>query len=131
MADILLDSDVIIEWLRGNQPVAGSMLKLLESGHNLLWTPVSIAKIFAGSRKDESARMETLFLILETLPISGTVGEKAGQYLQKYSRSHGIELGDALIASLACVTRLSLWTLNRKHYPMPEIRFFSPNSTGD
>jgi hypothetical protein len=128
LADILLDSDVIIEWLRGNQPVAGSLLKLLENGHNLLWTPVSIAEIFAGARKSENARIETLFLILEILPISGTIGKKAGHYLQKYSKSHGVEFGDALIAASACVARLSLWTLNRKHYPMSEIRLFSPNS---
>ena len=131
MADILLDSDVIIEWLRGHQPVAGSLLTLLENGHNLMWTPVSIAEIFAGARKSEDARIETLFQILETLPISATIGRKAGYYLQTYSKSHSVELGDALIAASACITRLSLWTLNRKHYPMPEIRLFSPNLKSD
>jgi len=131
LADILLDSDVIIQWLRGYQPVADSLLKVLGSGHNLLWTPVSIAEIFAGARKSESAPIEKLFLILETLPISATIGRKAGYYLQKYSKSHSVELGDALIAASACITRLSLWTLNRKHYPMPEIRLFVPNSKSD
>jgi predicted nucleic acid-binding protein len=111
--------------------VAGSLLKLLEGGHNLLWTPVSIAEIFAGARKSESARIETLFLILETLPISVAIGRKAGYFLQKYSSSHSVELGDALIAASACLARLSLWTLSRKHYPMPEIRLFSPNSKRD
>jgi predicted nucleic acid-binding protein len=131
LADILLDSDVIIEWLRGSQPVAGSLLKLLEGGHNLLWTPVSVAEVFAGARKGESARIETLFLILETLPISMHIGKKAGYYLQKYSRSHSVELGDALIAASACEARLPLWTLNRKHYPMREIRLFLPDSKRD
>ena len=125
MADILLDSDVIIAWLRGYQPVADTVLHLLESGHSLLWTPVSIAEIFAGARKSESSRLETLFQILETLPISGTIGKKAGHYLQKYSRSHSLELGDALIAASASVSNLSLWTINKKHYPMPEVRLFS------
>ena len=125
LADILLDSDVIIAWLRGYQPVAGAVLKLLESGHSLLWTPVSIAEIFAGARKSESARLETLFQILETLPISETIGKKAGYYLQRYSKSHGLELGDALIAASACTTNLSLWTINKKHYPMPEVQFFT------
>ncbi len=126
MADILLDSDVIIEWLRGCQPVAGSILKLLENGHTLLWTPVSTAEIFAGARKNDSARIETLFLILEMLPISAAMGRKAGSYLQKYSRSHSVELGDALIAAAASVTNLPIWTINKKHYPMPDIRIFSP-----
>jgi predicted nucleic acid-binding protein len=125
LADILLDSDVIIAWLRGYQPVAGTVMDLLEGGHNLLWTPVSIAEIFAGARKSEIANLETLFQILEILPISETVGKKAGHYLQKYSKSHNLELGNALIAASACVARLSLWTINKKHYPMPEVRLFS------
>jgi predicted nucleic acid-binding protein len=126
LADILLDSDVIIAWLRGSESVAGAVMNLLESGHNLLWTPVSVAEIFAGARKTESARIETLSLILETLPISETIGKEAGRYLQKYSKSHRLELGDALIAASASMAGLSLWTLNRKHYPMPEVRLFYP-----
>ena len=128
MADILLDSDVIIAWLRGYQPIAGTVLHMLESGHSLLWTPVSIAEIFAGARKNESSRLEALFQILETLPISETIGKKAGYYLQKYSKSHSLELGDALIAASAGMANLSLWTLNKKHYPMTEVRLFSPLS---
>jgi predicted nucleic acid-binding protein len=126
LADILLDSDVIIAWLRGYQPVSNAIQNLLESGCSLLWTPVSIAEIFAGARKHEIARLETLFQILELLPISEAIGRKAGYYLQKYSKSHGVELGDALIAASAGIANLSLWTINKKHYPMPEVRIFSP-----
>ncbi len=126
LADILLDSDVIIAWLRGYHPVADAILDLLKSGHTLLWTPVSIAEIFAGAKRNEVARLETLSQILETLPISETIGKKAGLYLQKYSKSHSVELGDALIAASAGSANLSLWTINKKHYPMPEVRFFSP-----
>jgi hypothetical protein len=126
LADILLDSDVIIAWLRGYQPVAGAVLNLLENSHSLLWTPVSIAEIFAGAKKKEVAHLQTLFQILETLPISETIGKKAGYYLQNYSKSHSVELADALIAASAFVVNLSLWTLNKRHYPMPEVRMFSP-----
>jgi predicted nucleic acid-binding protein len=128
LADIVLDSDVIIAWLRGSESVAGAVMNLLESGHNLLWTPVSVAEIFAGAREAESARIETLFLILETLQISETIGKEAGRYPQKYSKSHSLELGDALIAASASMAGLSLWTLNKKHYPMPEVRLFYPKS---
>ena len=128
MADIILDSDVIIAWLRGSESVAGAVMNLLESGHNLLWTPVSVAEIFAGAKKTESARLETLFLILETLPISETIGKEAGRFLQKYSKSHNLELGEALIAASASTAGLSLWTLNKKHYPMPEVQLFCPKS---
>jgi predicted nucleic acid-binding protein len=37
-------------------------------------------------------------------------------------KSRGVELGDALIAASAGVSGLMLWTMNKNHYPMPEIR---------
>jgi predicted nucleic acid-binding protein len=126
MADILLDSDIIIAWLRGHGPISGPVLKLLENRHTLLWTPVSIAEIFCGVKAAEIQQIEKLFLVLETIPISESIGRQAGLYLQKYSKSHGIELGDALIAATAGVSGFMLWTMNKKHFPMPGIRLFSP-----
>jgi len=126
VAEILLDSDVIITWLRGSDPIASLVLELLEKGEVVTWTPVSIAEIFAGVRKGEERQIEDLFLILETLPLSTEIGRRAGRYLNAYSRSHGIELADALIAAAAHVRDIPLWTLNRRHYPMRDVQFFSP-----
>jgi predicted nucleic acid-binding protein len=126
MADVLLDSDIIIAWLRGYARELDAIQKLLVSGHILLWTPVSIAEIFCGARTAEIKQIEKLFLVLETVPISEAIGKQAGKYLQKYSKSHGVELGDALIAAAAHVSGLMLWTMNKKHYPMPGIQLFSP-----
>ena len=125
MAEILLDSDVIISWLRGCEPTSGGVIRLLDDGDSLIWTPVSVAEIFAGVRESEEERVERLFLILDTVALSSEIGRKAGRYLSAYAKSHHVELGDALIAASAAVHRLPLWTFNRKHYPMPDIRFFS------
>jgi predicted nucleic acid-binding protein len=46
-----------------------------------------------------------------------------GHYLKSYAKSHGVELGDALIAACASSEDLQLWTRNKKHYPMRDIRF--------
>jgi predicted nucleic acid-binding protein len=127
MDDVLLDSDIIIAWLRGYAPESDAIQKLLERGCALLWTPVSIAEIFYGARPAEIKQIEKLFLILETVPISEAIGMQAGKYLQKYSKSHGVELGDALIAAAAHISGLMLWTGNKKHYPMAGIQLFSPS----
>ena len=58
------------------------------------------------------------------LPIDHSVGELAGDFLRQYSKSHGLEMPDALIAASALQNRAQLWTRNRKHYPMPELSFF-------
>lgn len=126
MAETLLDSDVIIAWLRGYEPIARLIPALLQKGEVLSWTPVSVAEIFAGVRKSEERQVENLFLVLEPLSLSPAMGRKAGQYLRAYSRSHGVELADAFLAAAAHSEGMQLWTLNRKHYPMRDIQFFSP-----
>jgi predicted nucleic acid-binding protein len=128
LAEILLDSDVIIAWLRGNEPFAESIPELLERGEVLAWTPISVAEIFAGARKGEERELENLFLVLQPIPLSADIGRKAGNYLRAYARSRGVELADALVAATAHFNRIPLWTLNRKHYPMRDIRFFAPPS---
>ena len=123
---ILLDSDVIIAWLRGYDPYTRVIPELLDKGNVLAWTPVSVAEIFAGARKSEEKHIENLFLIFDALPVSPEIGRIAGSYLNLYRKSHGMDLGDALIAATASITGMKLWTLNRKHYPVREIGFFAP-----
>ncbi len=124
MDKILLDSDVIIEWLRGHQPFVEQIPKLIETHSELFWTPVSVAEVFAGVRKGEEDTVSNLLLLLEPIAISIEHGRKAGAYLKAYAKSHSVELGDSLIAACASSTDLKLWTLNKKHYPMKDIAFY-------
>jgi predicted nucleic acid-binding protein len=128
LTEILLDSDVIIAWLRGHSPFAELIPELLSKANLLAWTPVSVAEIYAGVRRGEDSRIENLFLVLETVPLSAEIGKKAGNYLHVYSKSRGVELGDALIAATAHVHALRLWTLNKKHYPMKDLELYSARS---
>lgn len=124
MAKILLDSDVIIEWLRGHEPFVTKIPQLVEEHSQLFWTPVSVAEIFSGVRKGEEARVANLFVLLESVSISPDIGKKAGEYLRSYAKTHAVEIADALVAASAFTENLSLWTLNRKHYPMKDLSFF-------
>jgi hypothetical protein len=60
LAEILLDSDIIIAWLRGYNPFAKILPGLLVRGEVLAWTPVSVAEIFAGARKGEEGQLQNL-----------------------------------------------------------------------
>lgn len=124
MAKILLDSDVVIEWLRGHEPFVTKIAQLLAEHSQLFWTPVSVAEIYSGVRKGEEARVANLFVLLEPVSISADIGKKAGEYLRSYAKSHGVEIADALVAACAFTENLGLWTLNRKHYPMKDLSFF-------
>jgi len=124
MDKILLDSDVIIEWLRGHQPFVEQIPKLIETHSELFWTPVSVAEVFAGVRKGEEDTVSNLLLLLEPIAISIEHGRKAAAYLKAYAKPHSVELGDALVAACASSTDLKLWTLNKEHYPMKDIAFY-------
>jgi predicted nucleic acid-binding protein len=126
LAEILLDSDVIIAWLRGYEPFADALPDMLARGDVLAWTPVSIAEIYAGVKQGEEQDTDGLFLTLEVYPLTAEIGIIAGKYVHRYGKSHAVEVPDALIAATAKVHGLPLWTLNKKHYPMRDIRFFSP-----
>ncbi|MGA7842599.1 MAG: PIN domain-containing protein, partial [Candidatus Acidiferrales bacterium] len=64
------------------------------------------------------------FAAVQAIPIDTEIGVRAGLFLRQYAKSHGVELGDALIAATAALHDLQLWTRNRRHYPMKELRFF-------
>jgi predicted nucleic acid-binding protein len=122
---VLVDSDVLIEVSRGrNLALVSRWLNLSQSADPVLYSPVSAAELWAGARASEHEALTALFQALLCVPIDMDVGRQAGDYLRQYRKSHRVELGDALIASAALLSRASLWTLNRKHYPMKELAFF-------
>jgi predicted nucleic acid-binding protein len=68
--------------------------------------------------------LTNLFLALTCVPSDAQTGLRAGGYLRQYHRSHGVELGDALIGSAALLNGAALWTRNKKHYPMKDVSFY-------
>ena len=62
--------------------------------------------------------------VLDTMicvPLNDEIGRRAGSYLRQFHRSHGLDIGNALIAAAAAVHGCALWTRNQKHYPMKNI----------
>jgi predicted nucleic acid-binding protein len=85
---------------------------------------VSVAELWHGARQTDDAILQAIFAAIQAIPIDAEIGQRAGAFLKQYAKSHGVELGDALIAATASVHALQLWTRNRRHYPMKELRFF-------
>lgn len=122
---ILVDSDILIEVSRGkDQDIVSRWTELGRSDNLILFSPVTVAELWAGARPREYEALANLFRALVCAPIDNETGRQAGDYLRQYRKSHGVELGDALIASAALLNRAELWTRNRKHYPMKELSFY-------
>jgi predicted nucleic acid-binding protein len=122
---VLVDSDILIEVSRGRDAIIVSRwIDLSNSDAAVLYSPVSVAELWAGARPSEHDALNNLFRALMCTPIDEETGRQAGVYLRQYRRSHGVELADALIAAGTVANHAELWTRNRKHYPMKEVSFF-------
>jgi predicted nucleic acid-binding protein len=122
---VLVDSDILIEVSRGkNTGIVSAWIKLSSSDAAVLYSPVSVAALWAGARPSEHDDLTNLFRALKCAPIDEDVGLKGGVYMRQYGRSHGVEVADALIAASAVASGAELWTRNRTHYPMKEVSFF-------
>jgi hypothetical protein len=122
---VLVDSDILIEASRGRDAeLVSRWTELSGSDAAVLYSPVSAAELWAGARPSEHSALDNLFRALTCVPIDAETGRQAGEFLGRYRKSHGMELGDALVAAGALANGAALWTRNRKHYPMKELAFF-------
>ena len=63
---------------------------------------------------------------MEEVRIDGEIAVDAGRYRNKVYSSHGLLLPDALIAASAKKVGAVLITLNKRHYPMKDIKIQVP-----
>ena len=103
VADILVDTDVFIDHLRGAQQLAPGR-------HRLHYSVITRAELFAGNTA--SNLVSTLLVPFREIPIERTVAERAG----RIRRESGIRLPDALIAATAIEHKLGLATRNRTDF---------------
>ena len=116
---IVVDSDVIIWILRGDNQITERFKNaVVENNGNVFVTPIQLAEVFAGMLPKEKTIVDDFFDSLEILAIDGKSGRLAGEFLNRFGKSHNVTLTDALVAAVSRVTGCELWTRNRKHYPM-------------
>lgn len=103
MSGVLLDSDVLIDHLRGHRPVQVS------DGMSI--SVVTRTELYAGRRREES-RIEVLLERILELDIDTVIARDAG----RIKRDTGLKTADALIAATALEHKLPLMTRNRRHF---------------
>ncbi len=117
MAEVLLiDTDVIIDYLRGH-PDAIAYVESLASP--VLICAVTVAELYAGVREGEERRaLEAFLSAFEIVPVDKEAAVNGGLHRRDYGKSHNVELPDALVAAAAQTREATLVTLNKKHFPM-------------
>jgi predicted nucleic acid-binding protein len=111
----LVDTDVIIWYMRGNTRAANALYKL----DRFAISAVTYIELLQGMRDKEEVRILRATLKnwdTPILPVSEEVSGKAVSYIEQYFLSHSLRLADALIGATATVNGLPLLTANQKHY---------------
>ncbi|MBI4443097.1 MAG: type II toxin-antitoxin system VapC family toxin [Acidobacteria bacterium] len=125
MKVVLIDSDILIEISRSRDHAILARWEEVSQGDVLpLCSPVTVAELWRGVRPHEHQSLNQLLAAMTCIPIDAKIGQRAGDYLRQFAKSHHVELGDALIAATASTHNVELWTRNRRHYPMKDITFY-------
>jgi predicted nucleic acid-binding protein len=120
MKNILLDTDILINFLRGREKTR-AFLSSLSDEATLYCSVITVAEIFAGMKEQERKKTEELLDSLNMIEVTKQIAEKAGSYKNRI-KSQILELDDCLIAASAESLDAILATGNTKHYPMTDIK---------
>jgi predicted nucleic acid-binding protein len=116
---ILVDTDVLIDFLRGHDEATSFVTA---NSENILVSSILVAELYAGARGGphgaERVVLQNLLALFRVVPVSGDIARLGGLYKRDYGKSHGVGLADAIIAATAIVENAALKTLNVRHYPM-------------
>lgn len=111
---LLIDTDVLIDYLRGNSQAVNYLENLTEL---LLISTMTVAELYAGVREGaERPLLDNFIYAFEIVPMDEQIAILGGLYRRDYSKSHGIGLADALIGATAQIRQATLVTLNQKHF---------------
>ena len=113
---ILVDTDVLIDFLRGNDKAISFIDEL---SPRIILSPIVIAELYAGVKgTNELTVLDNLISIFRVVPIDSEIVKAGGLYKRDFGKSHGVGLADAILAATADKENAELKTLNVKHYPM-------------
>lgn len=116
---IVVDSDVLIRHLRGDERARDWLVDVRALGEVLAVSSVTVAEILGGMRSPAHPAVRRLLDSLPCLAADEQVAERAGEFRRRYRRSHAaVGIADYLIAGTAAVHGYPLATLNIRHFPM-------------
>lgn len=118
MVKILLDSSVLIDFLRIKNKKNSLLFKLTEGNYQLYTAIITHTELFSGKSVWEKRaayfEVKDLFSRITILPMTEEISEKSGEIKAEFD----LNIADAIIAATAVLTNLELVTLNIKDFEM-------------
>lgn len=116
MQRLLIDTDVLIDYTR-RTPQAVAYLRSLNVSFSV--SAVTVAELYSGVREGrERDALDLLVSRSNVIAVDVQIAELGGLISRQYRPSHGTGFADSIIAATCQVERMTLVTLNVKHFPM-------------
>lgn len=119
---MIFDTDVFIWIERGNAKAA----RLVEREDERFISVQSYLELMQCAENKKQHEYTKQFLKdfgFRTIPLSGNIGHRATVYIEEYPLSHGLRVGDALIAATATENNMALCSSNAKHFkPIKDLK---------
>ena len=128
----MLDSTVLIGYLRDTPSIGSGLRRRLGEGHTLATTCVNLAEVERGLRRKERRRAAAFLDALRFLVTDREAARRAGRYQAEWAkRGRTIHTADALIAGTARTHGAVLLTHNLDDFPMGDLRVEAPEQADD
>jgi tRNA(fMet)-specific endonuclease VapC len=122
---ILCDTDIFIEAFKNNTSATGLLRRI--GFQNIALSAITLMELYFGAlNKRELSKIKNRLQGLEVIDLDKQITETAIDLIEKYAKSHGLCIPDALIASTASCRGMELLTLNIKDFRFIEgVRLYS------
>jgi tRNA(fMet)-specific endonuclease VapC len=127
MEDILIDTDVVIEYLRSKEKSSTELIRLLQK-HDVFLSAISEFELYLGARTERHQKdLEMIFNKVEIIPFDIGCGKIAASIWKDLELAHqNPEIKDIFIESIAIRNDIWLRTFNEKHFKgIEELKMWS------
>jgi predicted nucleic acid-binding protein len=119
---LLLDTTVLIDWLRGREPVRERLSEVWARGDDAFVCAVSVEEVSRGIHRIEEDDFEQLLAGLVVAPLGIPEGRLAGWWRRTLARrGRTLSQSDALIAAAAVGVGARIATANLGDFRVPSV----------
>lgn len=123
---ILCDTNILIEFYKGNSRVVEEMQKI--GLPNLAVSVITAGELYFGARdKREMEKIRKHLSLMRQIPLDSDISDRFLKLLEEFALSHRLTIPDALIAATTLSQDIPLYTLNLKDFQfIPGLKIHIP-----
>ena len=130
---MIVDTDVLVWYMRGHEHAR----RVIDGLGPFAISAVTYMEILQGVRDKTELRALKRFMVsrrIKSVPLDHATTDRAVYLMEKFALSHGLRMGDALIAAAVDIRGDTLLTANAAHYRMIQgvaLQVFRPGAKTD